>query len=198
MFTGRSAHHIAALFLCTGVLTSRAETPIADHESTLAKINKICVESFAGEPTLSAQARGSVIAAIFSLGRFTVTENCATADATLKGSVFERQDQRFRAEGEGAGIAGSGGVASGTRSGFSAVAGSVATGSDETLASSETRRSASVTMRITDKNGDILWAYTQESPGGKARSALVDAVERGILQLRKTLDRPAAAKARTP
>jgi len=40
-----------------------------------------------------------------------------------------------------------------------------------------------------DPEGEVLWAYTQDSAGGKAKGAVSDAVERAIKQLARELSR---------
>lgn len=67
--------------------------------------------------------------------------------------------------------------------------GAVAGGSSERLFSIETLSRASVTLRLTNREGDIIWAYTQDSAGGKTKGAVSDAVDRAIRQLGRELGR---------
>ncbi|HXK59859.1 MAG TPA: hypothetical protein PLP42_08165 [Acidobacteriota bacterium] len=146
-------------------------------------IKKICVADFVGDPTLLEAAREIAFAALFSGKRFVLTEKCEGADAVLKGAILERSDRRVRAEGEAAdfGVASGGGYFSGGSGGggFGAAVG----GSGETFYSAEDRAQATVTLRLVNADGEVIWAHTQDSPGGKTKSALADAVERAVRQL---------------
>lgn len=121
--------------------------------------------------------------------RFKVSENCEKADATLKGAVFERAEKRARGEGESTDFGVAAGGVSASGAGLTAGLGAVAGGSSERLFSIETLSRASVTLRLTNREGDIIWAYTQDSAGGKTKGAVSDAVDRAIRQLGRELGR---------
>jgi hypothetical protein len=42
----------------------------------------------------------------------------------------------------------------------------------------ERRHEANASVRLVDKDGDILWSTTQESPGGKFRGAMADVADK--------------------
>jgi hypothetical protein len=136
--------------------------------------------------------REIAIAALFGMKRFAVTENCAKADATMKGAVIERAGRRARREGEAADFGVAAGGASVSRSGGSGGFGAMLGGSGEVLASAETTTHASVTLRLVNRDGDVIWAHTQDSAGGKTKGAIADAVERAMRQLGRELGRIAA------
>lgn len=160
-----------------------ASVPATAEENPLVSLKRICVDTLAGDESLLGPAKEIAIAALFSSKRFAITEKCEKADAVLKGAVLERAERRVRAEGEstdfGVAAGGAHATAASARGGFGAALG----GSGENLMSSETRTHASVTLRLVNKDGDVVWAYTQDSTGGKTKSALADAVERGVRQL---------------
>lgn len=169
------------------------QTP-APPRTALAHVQRVCVDKFTGEDVLTAPVREIAIAALFGLKRFAITENCARADATLKGAVLERATERVRGEGETTGFGTARGVAAANRSrAVAAIAGNAGL-ADEQLYSAESGTAASVTLRLVTQDGDVLWAYTQDSPGGKSRGAVADAVERAVKQLERELNRtrPAA------
>ena len=180
----------AALFLLVVLAVSgvaRAQES-AGGESPLWKlttIRTVCVESFAGEPPLADTAKEMAFAALFSGKRFTVTERCDKADAVLKGAVMQRSAIRVRAEGEGAGFGVAGGAATTTEAAIGAAVG----GSEENLYSRDQQTHASVTVRLVDADGLVLWAHTQESSGGKINGPLADAVERAFRQLARDVER---------
>jgi hypothetical protein len=178
---------LASTFLYSQTTEPAAEPPEANPR--LALMKRICVDKFAGEESLVATVREIAIASLFSVKRFTVTENCEKVDATLKGAVIERAEKRVRAEGEATdfGVAAGGARVSGRSA--SAGFGSALGGSGESLLSAETGSRASVTVRLVDASGDVLWAYTQDSPGGKTKGAVSDAVDRAIKQLQREIVR---------
>lgn len=149
----------------------------------LAQIQRICVAEFAGDPRLIGSVRELAIAGVFKLKRFRVMEDCAKADAALKGAVLEREDSRVRSESETTDF----GVIAGAAAPGAAAVGGVAGGTGQGLMSAETRSRASVTLRLVTKDGEVVWADTQDSGGGKAKAAIPDAVERALRQLARSL-----------
>lgn len=186
MFTARAGVVLAAFAF---LLNAQPTAPAPD--SGLSNIKRLCVEKFAGEDQNAAQARETAMAALFSLKRFAITENCDKADAVLKGAVSERVGTKTRAESEEANFGSATGGASANRNSASAAVRAVGGGSSEGLYSSETRFQATVTLRITNRDGDLLWATSQDSPGGKVNSAVTDAVERSVKRLARELDKGA-------
>jgi hypothetical protein len=65
------------------------------------------------------------------------------------------------------------------------------------LASSDIKRRATVTVRLVVGKGDVLWANSQDSAGGKSKSAIADATERAIRSLLREI-RAAESGAGTP
>jgi len=178
---------LIAVPLCGQATAPPAQQP--ESNLRLSSIRRVCVDKFVGEEALVATVREIAIASLFSLKRFTVTEKCEKADATLKGAVIERAEKRVRAEGEAADFGVAAGGASGSRHSVTAGFGAAVGGSGESLLSAETGARASVTIRLVDADGDVLWAYTQDSPGGKTKGAVSDAVDRAIKQLQREIAR---------
>jgi len=164
--------------------------PAADPR--LLQIKYICVERFGNDP-LGVQAQEMVIARLFEAKRFRLTENCEKADYTLKGSITERSDRTSRSESEGLGFTASGSARVTTGSGQnreSTAASSTARGNDyESLSSSEVKVQAAVTLRVVDREGEILWAASLESTGGKTKGAINDAAERAVRRLLRDIER---------
>lgn len=153
-------------------------------------VKRVCVEKFAGGAH-GLEAADYATAALFASKRFTITENCETAEAVLKGSAAERSGQRMRSEGDSSTVRrGAGAAAAGV-----AAVGAAAAGDSERLFSSEVQRQATVSLRLVSKEGEVIWAHTAGSSGGKAKSALNDAVDRAVRQLLRDLDKPPTAKA---
>jgi len=197
MFKGKCAL-LAAALLAAGAAWSQekpkqsAPAVEAAADPRLAQVKRICVQNF-GDDVLGVQAREMVIAKLFESRRFSLTENCEKADFVLKGSITERNDRTFRSESEGVGfgVSASGAQSSGagsTRSGTAASAG-VRGDARESLSSSEVKQQAAVTMRLVDKDGEILWATSQESTGGKTKGAIGDAADRAVRKFLRDLER---------
>jgi hypothetical protein len=173
----------------------------AEISAELSAIKRLCVEGFVGFNPHAAQAREMAIASIFAAKKFRLTENCEKADAVLKGSVTRHEDLRVRAEGESinfgaaAGYSSSSGSLTGTRdfitgssSGHS-VAGAVEGGNAETLASAETISQASITLRVVNSDGDILWAHTEEAKAGKVKGPVAFAMDRAVKRLIRDIEK---------
>lgn len=167
----------------------------ADEKGRLRSIKRICVERFSGIATHGTQASEVAFASLFSTKRFKVTENCDKADAVLKGAASETFSQRVRSEGDNSTVRRSGG---GFSSDVGALFGSGTVSESERLYSSESQRHASVSMRLVDAEGEILWATNSDSDGNKAKAALVDAVERGIRQLLRDMEKPETPVGKNP
>ncbi len=195
-FTGRCVLLTALLFVC-GVASAQEkpkETPSAEPAANprLLQVKRICVQNF-GDDALGVQAREMIIAKLYESKRFSLTENCEKADFVLKGAVTERNDRAFREESEGVGFGVSAAASDSSgaginRTGTSASA-SARGDARETLASSETKQHAAVTMRLVDKDGEILWAASLESTGGKTKGAIGDAADRAVRKFLRDLER---------
>lgn len=175
--------------LPAAAVSAHASPALQEQAIRLATIKRLCVDKITGEESAAGPARELAIAALFAAQRFTVTENCAKADAILRGAVMERGDKRVRAEGEAADFGAAAGAASVSRSGGSAGFGAIRGGSGESLYSAETRSTASVVLRLVDSEGTVIWACTQDSAGGKTKGAVPDAVDRAVRQLLRDLER---------
>jgi len=182
-----------ALLLVSPGLFAQAQNEIKtdDRELTarLVSVKTICVSSFAADPAVVELAREIAFSALFSGKRFRITEKCENAEAVLKGAVVERSEVRVRGESEGVEFCSALGGATVSGNSGSAAIGGVRGGNAEGLYSSENRSQATVTLRLVDSEGEVIWAFTQESPQGKNKSAVADAVDRAIRQLFKEVER---------
>ncbi len=160
---------VTSLVCCLSVLAADDAAP------PLSKIRSICVDKMGGQAEVAAVVRELIFAALFAGKRFVLMESCERAEAVVKGGVLETADLRGRSEGDSVGF---GGFASSRRR-----AGGTAGAGAESLSSIETRRQATVSMRLVGSNGIVVWANAQDSTGGKAKSAVVDGVERVVARL---------------
>jgi len=182
-------------------LTATTE-PQDTAELRLADVRRVCVQNM-GDDALGIQVQEMVIARLFQSKRFSLTENCQKADFILKGSITERSEHASRSESEGIGF---GQSASGSSSSSSRVGGTGSSSSSsgaarvsgniyESLSSSEVKQEAAVTLRIVDRDGEIIWATSQESAEGKSKGAIGLAAEQAVRRLLRDIER--AEKART-
>ena len=134
----------------------------------------VCVEKIRGEAVLGALAEDALAAALLSTRRVRLTENCQKAEYVLKGSIVERADLRARSEGEATGIAAAGGAYNAAGGGF----GAMAAAGQEALATTETKRSVTLIVKLVRADGEIPFAGTQDSAPSKNRSAVSEAADR--------------------
>ena len=152
--------------------TSPPAEPAANPR--LLQVKRVCVQNF-GDDALGVQVREMVIAKLFESKRFSLTENCGKADFALKGTVIEKGEFSQRGEQEGAsGIGG------------------------ERLYSTDQKKQATVTLRLVDKDGEILWASSQESTGGKTKGAIADAADRAVRKFLRDIERAEKQSTTTP
>jgi len=151
----------------------------------LTAVKRVCVDRFVGDADFGAQARDLAIASLYAAKSFSITEKCEKAAILLKGAVSRTRGYRSRSEGDGTRF-GEGARVSDT---FGRIAASVTGASDERLASSESQEYASVALRLVDEDGEVLWAYSVDSSGGKTKAAVSDAVDQAIKQLLRDIER---------
>lgn len=154
---------------------------------TLREVKRLCVENFDGGEN-ARQLRALLIAEIHRLGAFVITENPEKADAFIRGFaedlVFtERNSRDENVTGRSSGNVSTGGYTR-NRASVSRSEGGSASVRDR----SETRRhEASLTVRIVNEDGDVLWGETAESRGGKFRSASAEVASKIAAALKASL-----------
>ena len=183
----------AAVFLaCAGAAAQEKSTPPAPASSAAApatapplpeqllRVKRICVQNM-GADVLGIQVQEMVIARLFESKRFSLTENCDRADYVLKGSITERSTRQFRSESEG--------IDFGERVQVDSSSGRAAGGTRETLTSSTAKERAAVTLRLVDKEGEILWATSQESAEGKTKGAIGAAADQAVRRFLRDIEK---------
>jgi hypothetical protein len=153
-----------------------------DHPQLLELLNirRLYVEKLAGGDTAT-QIRDMLIGALQNSRLFTVTENAEKADTVLKGSA---EDLVFTDT-----FQSSEGIQARTQIGSTRTSGTVrggagfSVGEQESSRIAERKHEAVVSVRLVNKDGDVIWSTTQESLGAKFRGASADVANKVTAQL---------------
>jgi len=175
------------LLLCSGV--GRAQE---DLSRQLLSIKRIYVDRLTGGET-AAQMRDLIIASLHGAKLYVLTENQERADAILRGAAedliytdqFQSSDSVDLRSGVSSGSRGSRTYGSGSRS----AAISVGVGDKDSTDIHERKHEALATVRLINKDGDVIWSTTQESDGAKFRGASADVADKIARQLTADVDR---------
>lgn len=155
--------------------------------TSLREVKRLCVEEFDGDAN-APQLRAMLIDEVHRMGAFVITENPANADAYIRGFAEDLVYSETHSRDENATTRGSGSISTGGYTRNRASASQSAGGSSSVRDRSETRRhEALLTVRIVNKDGDVLWSASAESRGGKFRSASADVADRIAETLKKYL-----------
>lgn len=159
----------------------------ADSDSPkLANIRRIYVDKLTGAN--AEQIRDLLMAGLQATGRFIVTENQDKADAFLRGTASDEVFTETRQSDEGINARVSTGASgSGSRRLPSAGFG---VGDRESLRTTERKHEALASLRLVDKDGDVIWSTVQESRGAKFRGASADLADKVAQRLIEDIDRP--------
>ncbi len=136
-----------------------------------------------GEP--AAQMREILISALHGTKLFVVTEKEERADAVLRGAAEDLifTEQHASSDSITARITGSSGRTSNRTSG------GLSAGENESERSTERRHEAIATVRLVNKDGDVMWSTTQESLGAKFRGASADVADKITAKLKEDFER---------
>jgi hypothetical protein len=171
------------------VAPSAADAPQIERTCLrqLLTLRRVYVDRLSGGETAE-QMRDMIINGLQNTRLFIVTENQDRADAVLRGSAEDLvfNEQHSSSDGVNAHInAGTG------RTGRSAAGayGGMSVGENESSHSVERRHEASASLRLVNKEGDVIWSTTQESMGGKFRGASAEVAEKITAKLAEDYNR---------
>jgi hypothetical protein len=188
-----------SLFL---LLPGALEAQKSGADSTLAVTSLLQVKRIYIAPLIggigAASLRELIMVSLDSSKLFVMTDNPERADAILKGAA---DDQTFTDTfdiQQGLNARQSLGIGSGrTRSG-SGGAGGVGFGDIESRHTKERKHEAYATVRLCNRQGDVLWSTTQESQGAKFRGASADVAAKVARQLTLDMERERRTPAPSP
>lgn len=199
--------HGAKCFLPLALLASVA-LPAAgadDLSGQMLAIKRVYVDRLTGGET-AAQMRDLIITSLQNSKLFILTENPDKADAVLRGAAEDLIYTDSFESSDGLDVHGGASVA--TRGGrISTNAGSaggasnshsinLGAGDHESENVKERKHEALATVRLVNKDGDVIWSTTQESNGAKFHGASADVAEKIAHQL--SLDFEKVSKAKPP
>ena len=171
-----------------------------DVLAQIAGVKRVYVDRLTGGET-AAQMRDLIISSLQGSKLFVLTENTDRADAFLRGAAEDLvyTDDFQSSEGVNAHMGDSSRTdnSSGTR--FNAGGGSVSrsvarslsagVGENESTKIKERKHEAMATVRLVNKDGDVIWSTTQESNGAKFRGASADVADKITKQLTADMER---------
>jgi hypothetical protein len=161
--------------------------------TSMLQIKRVYVEPLAGDSSAEA-IRQLLIATLQQSRLFIVTDNPDRADALVRGAADDREytDQFDSQEGINAHMnAGAFGSGSSSASRSGGGYGGLSVGENESHHIKERKHEALATIRLCNREGDVLWATTQESHGAKFRGASADVADKVARQLRLDFDQAA-------
>jgi hypothetical protein len=176
--------------LIPGLLAAQ-KTGAGSATTSLLDIKRIYVAPLTGGKDAAA-LRDLIIAGLDSTKLFVLTENPDRADAVLKGAADDQTFTDTFDSGESVnahqtiGKYGSGASAA-TRTGGGY--GGASLGENDIHHIKERKHEAYASVRLCNKDGDVLWSTTQESLGAKFRGASADVAAKIARQLTVDYDR---------
>lgn len=185
------AHPVASYSL--DVRDVGIQTP-EDLSPQLLAIKRVYVDRLTGGETAQ-ELRDMIIGSLQNAKLFIITENQERADVTLHGAAEDLifTDAFQSSEGINAHVGTSSDSGSGTSSHFnnsssgfdqrSGRSASAELGDNSSSNIKERRHEAMATVRLVNKEGDVIWSTTQESTGAKFRGASADVAEKITKQL---------------
>jgi hypothetical protein len=175
------------------LLLALAQAP-EDLSEQIVSVKRVYVDRLTGGET-AAQMRDLIISSLQGSKLFVLTENPDRADAFLRGAAEDLVYTDAFSSSEGVRMSAGEGESSASSSG-SRVAGvgntvsnrssrrlSVGVGDHESLNTRERKHEALATVRLVNKDGDVIWSTTQESNGAKFRGASADVADKITRQL---------------
>lgn len=165
-------------------------TPDSIEEASLRQlvtVKRVFVDRLTGGET-AAQMRDILMSSLQGTKLFILTENQDRADAIMRGAAEDLVFSEVHSSSEGINAhmnAGTGRTSSRSTGPY----GGVGVGENESEHSSERRHEAIAAVRLVNKDGDVIWATTQESIGGKFRGASADVADKITMKLKEDFEK---------
>ena len=153
----------------------------------LLTVRRVFVDRLTGGET-AAQMRDILIAALDQSKLFVITENQDRADCVMRGAAEDLVFTDVHSSSDSINVRANMGTGRSSRSATGAYGG-VGAGESESDRSAERRHEAVASVRLVNKDGDVIWSTTQESLGAKFRGASADAAEKIATKLKEDFER---------
>ena len=165
-----------------------APTPIEESSlRQLVTLKRVFVDHLTGGET-AAQMRDILISALEGSKLFVVTENPDRADATLRGAAEDLVFTDVHTSSDSINAHANIGTGRTTSSSRGQTAG-LSLGENESDHAAERRHEAIAAVRLVNKDGDVIWATTQESLGAKFHGASADVADKITAKLKEDFER---------
>jgi len=177
-------------FVAFLLFVPQQSAPPPDDAAQLLAIKRVYVDRLTGGDS-AAQLRDLIIASLQNTRLFVITENQDRADAIIRGAAEDLvfTDSFISSDG----VTANTGIGLGTGTRTSSRSGSrylhAGAGDHESTDIRERKHEALATIRLVNKDGDVIWSTTQESLGGKFRGASADVADKIAKQLLADVDR---------
>jgi hypothetical protein len=153
----------------------------------LLTLRRVYVDRLTGGET-AAQMRDILISSMEGSKLFILTENPERADATLRGAAEDLVFTDTHTSSDSINAHANVGTGRTTATQRGANAG-LSLGESESDHSAERRHEAIAAVRLVNKDGDVIWATTQESLGAKFRGASADVADKITAKLKDDFER---------
>jgi hypothetical protein len=183
---------VTALLAMPGLAADDPPSPAAIEDTCLRQlrtVRRVFVDHITGGET-AAQMREILISSLKATHLFILTENQERADAFLRGGSEDLVFTEVHTSSDSLNAHGNVGTRSGayTKSSSGTTLG-VGVGESESEHSAERRHEAIAAVRLVTKDGDVIWATTQESTGAKFRGASADVAEKITVRLKEDFEK---------
>ena len=153
----------------------------------LLTIRRVYIDRLTGGET-AAQMREILFSSLQGTRLFVVTEKEERADAVLRGGAEDLVYTEQHSSSDGVNAHSNFGTGRPSTSSRGAYAG-ISVGENESEHSTDRRHEAIAAVRLVNKDGDVIWATTQESLGAKFRGASADVAEKITAKLKEDFER---------
>jgi hypothetical protein len=179
---------LAAITLCLAGV-ARAEEPAAIEQTALRQlltVKRVYVDRMTGGET-AAEMREILAGALQSTRLFVVTEVEEKADAILRGAAEDLVYTETFTSSDSL-TARLGTSSHGSGSSRTSLPG-LSAGETDSEHSTQRRHEAMASVRLVNKDGDVIWATMQESTGAKFRGASADVAAKIVSQLKEDFEK---------
>jgi hypothetical protein len=180
---------LAVSGLCAFGASDQASPSAIEEQSLkqLLEVRRVYVDRLTGGET-AAQMRDILSSALETSKLFVITENPERADATLKGASEDLVFTEVHTSSDNLNAHSNFGTGRSSTSSRGAAAG-FGIGEGESEHSAERRHEAVAAVRLVNKDGDVIWATTQESTGAKFHGASTDVADKITAKLKEDFER---------